>query len=182
MNCLLYTGMKARSNSRLAAILAAQPFVGGGLSAMGGMSYGGFKSKWLNVENKGARMTNKFLHYGMQSTAYDFAYSKQKDFLYRPVYDRVSMFLFSGISGSLSSEGFSGKLMKGSLNDNAQRSFDMKNKLREVGVGALFNGFGAYMGGRSKGGMEKYYNKRSQRNKSALILMKSFTDALYYWK
>jgi hypothetical protein len=54
-------------------------------------------------------------------------------------------------------------------------------KLRSAGVGALFNGFGAYMGGRSKGSMETYYNGRSQRNKSALILMKSFADALYYW-
>jgi RHS repeat-associated protein len=107
---------------------AAQAFVGGGLSAMGGMSYGGYKSAWLNVENKGARMTNKFLHYGTQSTAYDFAYSKEKDFMNRPMHDRFSMFLFSGIGGAVSSEGFSGKLMKGNVGDNAQRSFDMKNK------------------------------------------------------
>jgi hypothetical protein len=182
MNCLLYTGMKARSNSRLAAILAAQPFVGGGLSAMGGMSYGGFKSKWLNVENKGTRMTNKFLHYGMQSTAYDFAYSKQKDFLYRPVHDRVAMFLFSGISGSLSSEAFSGKLSNGIAPGQGLESSSIRKNFKSAALGTLFNGFGAYMGGRSKGGMEKYYNKRSQRNKSALILMKSFSNALYYWK
>lgn len=161
---------------------AGQAFVGGGLSAMGGMSYGGYKGKWLSAGDQNTRIFNKFLHYGTQSTAYDFAYSKEKDFMNRPTHDRASMFILSGIAGALSSEGFSGKLMKSSLNGVTEEGFNMSTKLRSIGAGVIFNGFGAYMGGRSKGSMEKYYNKRSQRNKCTLILMKSFADALYYWK
>ncbi|MFN6380672.1 MAG: hypothetical protein ACK4WD_15440 [Flavobacteriales bacterium] len=115
------------------------------------------------------------------TTAYDFAYSKEKDFMNRPLYDRASMFIFSGIAGALASEGFSGKLVNSASTGYDRSGLDLEKNLRSAGIGALFNGFGAYMGGRSKGGMEKYYNKRSQRNKSALILMKSFADALYYW-
>ncbi len=171
----------AQSGGDIDAYEAAQAFVGGGLSSIGGMSYGGFKSKWLSVQHDHTRMFNKFVHYGSQSTAYDFAYSKEKDFLNRPFHQRASMFFFSGFAGSFSSEGFSGKLMKSNSVSDSRAGSSFYSRLSKISVGIAFNTFGAYMGGRSKGGMEKYYNKRPQRNKSAIILMKSFADALYYW-
>lgn len=100
----------------------------------------------------------------------------------RPLYDRASMFIFSGIAGALASEGFSGKLSNGIDTGQGLESSSIRKNFKSAALGTLFNGFGAYMGGRSKGSMETYYNGRSQRNKSALILMKSFADALYYWK
>ncbi len=114
--------------------------------------------------------------------AYDFAYSKEKDFMNRPIHDRVSMFIFSGSAGVLSSEGFSGKFNKTESFSTSGGLPSVRDKTRSLVIGSVFNSFGAYMGGRSKGSMETYYNGRSQRNKSALILMKSFADALYYWK
>jgi RHS repeat-associated protein len=99
----------------------AQKFAGGALSSYAGMgSYvKGEKlfsnAKWKNIE--------KFLKYGIQSTAYDFAYTEQKYFTSRTGWEHLGMFATGGVAGVADGMYFSGD--------------GIKNKFARVGVGAF---------------------------------------------
>jgi RHS repeat-associated protein len=157
-----------------------QAFVSGGLSATGGMSLGGFKSKFLTANDQGVRLINKFLHYGTQSIAYDFAHTKKETFMERTLHERAAMFMSAGALGALASEAFSGKMLSSNSYSGAE-SYGLRNKVKSASLGIAFSSLDFVIGGYSKGGMAKYYGGRSQLNKGGLTTIKSIASILYYW-
>jgi RHS repeat-associated protein len=170
-----------QNGKKLGKYEAAQAFVGGGLSAMGGMTFGGFKSAWLNNSDQAVRIMNKFLHYGTQSIAYDFAYSKQETFMQRSFHERVAMFMSAGITATLASEAFAGKMIFQDAMVQGEDGGGIANKIRSIGLGIGFTGLDFLIGGFSKGGMSKYYGGRSQLNKGGMNGIKSLASILFYW-
>lgn len=91
----------------------AQYFVGGALSSYQGIGKKVKGGKLFKLAETNPSKLNKFLYkhgntfvqYGLQNTAYDFAYSKQKDFAKRG-WNHLSIFGWGGLSGNI--RGFNG--------------------------------------------------------------------------
>jgi RHS repeat-associated protein len=103
------TGIALRNAEEINAYTFWQDMVGGALSTYAGLTYAkkfaGEKGKYLFGETKFGKGAQKFLSYGLQSTAADFAYTDQDKFLKRDLEDHLGIFLAGGIGSMVS--GFS---------------------------------------------------------------------------
>ena len=102
-------------NGRKGGYEGAQYFVGGALSSYQGLSK--VKGKKLFKNAKSSTLKNhgdNFIKYGLQNTAYDFAYSKQEDFAKRG-WNHLTGFAWGGLTGAYQSANFEKKAFANSL-------------------------------------------------------------------
>jgi RHS repeat-associated protein len=143
-----------------------QSFVGGALSSITGAGFAGVKAKGIFAGNtKLGKYANSFLNYGSQSTAYDFAYTKQSTFLDRSFGDHLGMFVSGGFYGTLGANAFKG-------NWGSQTFGDVPIWWRGATAATAFAtdySISALIKGRSYG---NFYKESSQRNKGGIFGMK----------
>ncbi len=155
---------------------AGQAYVGGGLSSLAGMQMAGMTGPVaIPGDHKIVKLTNKFLGYGIQSTASDFAYSEKKDFVSRSFGQHAAMFIVGGTAGTVLSE-----VYKGGLSD-VGRAY-VRNKpytntwrfLLVTTVGAIEYHSTSLI----KGGGISPYVGRPQLNKGTSIVFKNLLYSL----
>jgi RHS repeat-associated protein len=152
----------------------AQDWVGGGLSSIVGMSYGGVKAKGIFAgETKLGKYANSFIGYGSQATMYDFAYSSQSTFTGRSFGEHLGTFAAGGFYGSLSAEAFKGKWGGGDLNETPK----FWRALTGATAFATDYSIGALIKGRTYG---NFYNGQSQKNKGGIFSLKYLAFSLNY--
>ena len=144
----------------------AQDWVGGGLSSMVGMSYGGVKANGIfKGRTKLGKYANSFIGYGSQATAYDFAYSSQTTFTGRSFGEHLGTFAAGGFYGSLSAEAFKGKWGGSGARDTPK----FWRALTGATAVATDYSIGALIKGRAYG---NFYNGQSQKNKGGISGLK----------
>jgi RHS repeat-associated protein len=153
---------------------AGQAYVGGGLSSLAGMQMAGMTGPVaIPGDHKIAKLTNKFLGYGIQSTASDFAYSKKKDFVSRSFGQHAAMFIVGGTAGTVLSEVYKGGLSKSNF-PRTDRLFNSWRILAVATVGAIEFYHGSFV----KGNGVSPYMKQPQINKGNSIAFKNLLYSL----
>jgi len=121
-------------------------------------------AKLIGGKSQFAKLTNKFLTYGIQSTAYDFAFSYQDDFTNRTFLEHATIFASGGLAGA----------SIGQINEFGAFK-DLSSPLsisRSIASSSVFV-TDWITAGRAKGGFNYQYTGGSQQKKTGLSLFKS---------
>jgi RHS repeat-associated protein len=146
---------------------AMQHLVAGGLSSSAGAYFGGAETG-LKLFGPGKEFLNKTFNYGLQANAYDFAFSKKKDFTKRTVAEHLTIFAVSGLSYHATS--FFGM---GSQSELSRLNETVRIKARKflgISMVALVD-VGVQMV--AKGEFRDLYTKQTMRNKLGIGMLKS---------
>ncbi len=129
--------------------------------------------KLIGGKSKFDQLTNKFLTYGIQSTAYDFAFSYQEDFTSRTQLEHATIFASGGIAGTVMYESSTGidNLLKDRTDFSRLSKHLLSTSKSAMTVGALIPDW--ISAGRAKGGFNYQYTGGSQQKKTGLSLLKS---------
>jgi hypothetical protein len=127
----------------------SQHFVGGALSGYAGHSFA--TSKAMSIKYMKKKGANKFFQYGLQATASDFAYDKDRKFLDKNLGQHFGTFTFGGLGGLMQMHAFN--------NDWVRQSKDLGRLGLSFGLSVL--GYGSEYIGTSfvKGNYHGLYTK-----------------------